>query len=81
MRFAAPLLDKLRTCATNNAHSMNHPGFHAPSGVLRVGRSVGYVLGIVLGFGFSRWHAAQSVHEALLVMPGDVVGGDVFGIA
>jgi len=39
------------------------------------------VFGIVLGFGFGGWDSSEAVHEALLVVPGDVVGGDVFDIA
>ena len=35
---------------------------------------------VVLGLGFSGWDTAEAVHEALLVVPGDVVGGDVFDV-
>jgi hypothetical protein len=35
-------------------------------------------LGIVLGFGW--WDAAEAMHEALLVVPGDIVGGDEFNV-
>jgi len=34
-----------------------------------------------VGLGFGGWDTAQAVHEALLVVPGDVVGGDVFDVA
>ena len=44
-------------------------------------RPVGHVLGIVVGLGFGGWDTAQAVHEALLVVPGDVVGGDEFDVA
>lgn len=42
---------------------------------------VGHEFEIVAGFGFGGWNASQAVHEALLVEPGDVVGGDVFDVA
>ena len=35
---------------------------------------------IVLSFGFGGWNTAQAVHTALLVVPGDVVGGDEFDV-
>ena len=38
-------------------------------------------MGIVVGLGFGGWDTAQPVHEALLVVPGDVVGCDVFHVA
>lgn len=41
---------------------------------------VGHELGIVAGFGFGGRYAAQPAHEALLVVPGDVVGGDVLNV-
>ena len=31
-------------------------------------------MGIVAGLGFGGWYSAEAVHEALLVVPGDVVG-------
>jgi hypothetical protein len=34
-----------------------------------------------VGFGFGGWYSAEAVHQALLVVPGDVVGGDVLDIA
>jgi len=34
-----------------------------------------------VGLGFGGWDTAQAVHEALLVVPGDVVGGDEFDVA
>ena len=37
-------------------------------------------MGIVVGLGFGGWDTAQAVHEALLVVPGDVVGGDEFDV-
>jgi len=40
---------------------------------------VGHVLGIVVGFG--GWDTAEAVHEAVVVVSGDVVGGDEFDIA
>ena len=39
------------------------------------------MLGIVLGLGFGGWDSTEAVHEALLVVPGDVVGGEVFDVA
>jgi hypothetical protein len=41
---------------------------------------VGHVFGIVLGFGLGGWDTAEAVHEALLVVPGHVVGGDQFNV-
>ncbi|GAB4646061.1 hypothetical protein BKG82_00960 [Mycobacteroides chelonae] len=38
------------------------------------------MLGIVLGFGFGAWDSSEAVHEPLLVVPGDIVGGDVFDV-
>jgi len=38
------------------------------------------VYGIVLRFGFGGWDTAKTVHEALLVVPGHVVGGDEFDV-
>ena len=38
-------------------------------------------MGIVAGFGFGGWDASEAVHEAFLVVPGDVVGGDVLDVA
>jgi hypothetical protein len=37
---------------------------------------VGHVLGIVASLGFGGWDSAEAMHEALLVVPADVVGGD-----
>jgi hypothetical protein len=37
-------------------------------------------LGIVAGLGFGGWYSAEAVHEALLVVLGDVVGGDVLDV-
>jgi hypothetical protein len=31
---------------------------------------------VVFGFCFGGWDASETVHQALLVVPGDVVGGD-----
>ena len=44
-------------------------------------RSVGHVLGIVLGLSFGGWDSSEAVDEALLVVPGNVVGGEVFEVA
>lgn len=33
-----------------------------------------------MGFGFGGWDTTEAVHEALLVVPGDVVGGDEFDV-
>ena len=41
-----------------------------------VSRSVGRSREIVLSFCFCGWDAAKTMHEALLVVPGEVVGGD-----
>ncbi len=61
---------------------MKHPEFHAPSGFCEgPGRLVGHVLGIVVGFGFGGWDSAEAVHEALLVVQGDVIGSDEFDVA
>src|SRR5512132_2420258 len=35
---------------------------------------------MVLGLSFGGWDSSEAVHEALLVVPGYVVGGDVFDI-
>jgi hypothetical protein len=37
-------------------------------------------LGIVLGFSFGGRDASETVHEALLIVPGDVIGGDVLDV-
>jgi hypothetical protein len=50
-------------------------------GILCAGRPVGHVLGIVLGLSFGGWDSSEAVHEALLVVPGYVVGGEVFDVA
>jgi hypothetical protein len=42
---------------------------------------VGHVLGIVARLGFGGWDAAEAVHEALLVEPRHVVGGDELDVA
>ncbi len=42
---------------------------------------VGHEFGIVAGLGFGGWDASESMHEALLVEPGDIVGGEVLDIA
>ena len=39
------------------------------------------MLGIVLGLGFGGWDSSEAVDEALLVVPGNVVGGEVFDVA
>ena len=36
---------------------------------------------VVFGFCFGGWDASEAVHEALLVVPGYVVGGEVFDVA
>ena len=38
-------------------------------------------MGIALGLSFAGWDSCKAVHEALLVVPGDVVGGEVFDVA
>ena len=38
-------------------------------------------MGIVLGLSFGGWDSSEAVHEALLVVPGYVVGGEVFDVA
>ena len=38
------------------------------------------MFGIVVGFGLGGWDTAKTVHEALLVVPGHVVGGDEFDV-
>jgi hypothetical protein len=53
--------------------NLKPPGFMHPRGGL-----AGHVLG--LSFGLDRWDTAKPVREALLVAPGDVVGGDKFNI-
>ena len=37
-------------------------------------------MGTVAGLGFGGWYSAEAVHEALLVVLGDVVGGDVLDV-
>ena len=54
---------------------------HATLGVLRADRLVGHVLGIVASLGFGGWDAAEAAHEALLVEPRHVVGGDELDVA
>ena len=41
----------------------------------------GVELIVVAGFCFGGWDASESVHEALLVVSTDVVGGDEFDVA
>jgi hypothetical protein len=36
---------------------------------------------VVFGFCLGGWDASEPVHEALLVVPADVVGGDEFDVA
>ena len=50
-------------------------------GVLWADRLVGHVLGIVARLGFGGCDAAEAVHEALLVEPRHVVGGDELDVA
>ena len=50
-------------------------------GILCAGRPAGHVVGIVLGLGFGGWDSFEAVHEAVLVVPGYVVGGEVFDVA
>jgi hypothetical protein len=42
---------------------------------------VGHVVGIVASLGLGWWDSAEAVHEALLVVPADVVGGDQLDIS
>jgi hypothetical protein len=42
---------------------------------------VGHVLGIVASLGFGGWDSPEAVHEALLVVPAEVVGGDELDVA
>ena len=36
---------------------------------------------VVFGFRFGGWDASEAVHEALLVVPSNVVGGDELDVA
>jgi hypothetical protein len=40
-----------------------------------------HVLGIVAGLGVGVWDSAEAMHEPLLVVPADVVGGDQLDVA
>ena len=41
----------------------------------------GVQLIVVAGFRFGGWDSPEAVHETLLVVPADVVGGDQFDVA
>ncbi len=59
---------------------MNRPVFHAPSGFCDpAGWSV--TVCCIVGFGLGGWDAAEAVHQALLVEPSEVVGGDDLDVA
>ena len=60
---------------------LNRPGFHAPSGFCEPAGWLASQLIVVVGFGFGRWDASEAVHQALLVVPGDLVGGDELDVA